>query len=820
MASKYDHLINIIFSAKGADITQEQIKKVFGELEKGEKTTGKSLRQMGDFEKALRRVAIVVPVWAAAKVAFQAILAPIQEVTKAFFELDTGLAKVMTVTRIATSEQKKFYGDLANAALTYYRTSSASMKDITESMYQIGTAGRSATEILHGFDSVLNLSIATFGSVVDAGRTMTGILNVFGDSLKEQITSTEKMRYIADLLTYTWTTQQIEMNEIATAIGYVGSAADSLNIDLKTLVGTIGFLNTGLLRGSKAGTSLLNAFLQIAANSDKLRTLGIVFDPRKPLDFLDVMTQLRAKFEESGKSLAATGDLFDVFGKRGGRAISQILDNWDGWIKSIKVADNTFQNFAERTKDIAEKTLPKAFAKFMKLTFLPEQIGKGTNPILDWLNEQNKQIEENQKNLKAYYELIGKGIALAPAVITQNIPPMPGFTTILSAKAENQVLAIREFFDLIGEAEINETLLKQTESISNNLGVAAERAKNLFDVSIELGDTWEQVGKGAADLIAPLLGMTKEEFIQSEYLKKIYEYRLKNRTIAEDELKIQGGLTSELRTKLEEQDRETKYSLMKIAGAREEIIIYSQLEDKINYLNKLAKESNKLRKDEGKELYKTVGIYDVIEGNWGKILNSGSLVLDKEKDILELEKMRANLQSILNKRFEDQKNLLIDLAEQYEMADAAEKSRIRRLAELQMMTGEEVRRAYENSAYDKNLILDYWSAFSDEARIAIGETLDLFKDLKSKLPSAELTGLITANIPSVEVERGVPLSKQVVQQAINVTNKAAENINISIETPSATPEEMAALVGNQIKDKLLLDENFQNAFSKKISPKV
>ena len=818
------YLIEIIFQAKGAEPTAEKIKKIKSAIEGIDKPAKQTMAQMNDFHRALARVAVVVPMWAAARMAFQAILAPIKEVIKAFTELDAGLAKVMTVTRIAASEQKKFYGELATAAVKYYASSSASMKDITEAMYQIGTAGRSTTEILHGFSSVLNLSIATFGNVIDAGRVLTGILNVYGNSLTDQITATEKMRYISDLLTHTWSNHQVELNEIATAMGYVGAAGETLNIDLKTIVGTIGFLNTGLLRGSKAGTSLLNAFIQIASASDKLRGLGIVFDPRKPLDFVDVMTQLHNQFVESGRSLAMTEDLFDIFGKRGGKAIAVIMEEWEKWRKSISMADSDFQGFAERTKDTAEKTVVKAFQKMFRAMMAGGKELKGTNPLTDFFNNQADLIMKNIEDVKAYQTLIAKGFKFPET--TKIIPKigigLGGWQEIVPKDLETRIAPIKEFFELIGEAEISENIAKQTEETAINLSSAAERARQLFDVGAQMGLSWRELVKEASSLLPPLLGMTKEEMLQSEHLKNIYEYRKKNLVIAQAEEKVAVGISTALKTKLAQHDLEVKYSLMKTAGAEDEEVAYIKIVDKVKELNDLATKENERRKESGQTLYDMVSLSSVLAGNWGKILNSASVILDKDKDITEFEKLRADIITGLNTKYQKQVNLLRDLTMQYEKADMFEKSRLRRTSELTTMSPKELATAYESSVFDKNLILDYWTSFSEESRKAIEETTVLFKDMLNKIPRESFETMLKPILPEIAPTRAVPLETQAAPtpQQLNVTNVGAQNVEVNVNVPSQDPDEIAGLVGNKVKDSLLTDEEFQSTFAKKLGKKI
>ena len=819
MAGTNQYLIDLIFEAKGVEKTEERVKKITKAIDGLGKPVGKTVQQMGDFERAMKRVAVVVPVWMAARMALQAILTPIKELGKALMELDTGLAKVATVSRISASEQKKFFADLQVAAFKYYTTSSASMKEITEAMYQIGTAGRTVTEIMQGFSHVLDLSIATFGNVVDAGRTLTGVLNVYGDSMPGLVTSNERMRYIADLLTYTWSNNQVELNEISTAMGYVGAAGDMLNVDLKTLVGTIGFLNTGLLRGSKAGTSLLNAFIQIAASSDKLRNLGVVFDPRRPLDLIDVMTQLHNKFLESGNTLAFTEDLFDIFGKRGGRAIALIMQDWDNWIKRIRVADSEFTKFAENTRETAEKTLPKAFGKFFKLGVLGGKTPT-INPLTQFFNNQAKQLEKNIELLEIYRALIAKGYKLPPlSVKFAGGDLFGGMKEFVGEDLAKQITPLKEFFELIGEAEISAELAKQTEENANNLASAAERAKNLFDTSAQLGYSWEHMVSTTGKMLVPLLNMTEEELKQSEHLKKIYEYRLKNLNVAKKEESVAKGISTGLKQKLEQDDLEVKYSLMKIAGAEDEELAYTKITDKVNELNNLAKQENERRKSTGQEVYKMISLTDILNGNWKNILNSGLLILDKEKDITEFEKLRASIITGLNQKYQKQVDTLRDLAMQYEKADAFEKSRLRRVAELATMTPEELRRAYESSAFDKNLIIDYWDTFTKEAQNAIIETTTLFKDMINKIPKEEITGILNIKAPEIAttMRTMTPAEQAKIPPITNITNVGAQQVNVTVEA-TGNAEEIATLLTDKVKQELLLDEDFRNAFARRLIP--
>ena len=116
-------------------------------------TTGKQ----NDFTLAMRRALIVAPIWMAARSAMMAVLSAIKDIIKVYNELDEGMRKVMAVATFTGETQTRIYAELAQKAKDYFATSALGMKDITEAMYQLGTAGLSTEQIMGGFEHVLNL---------------------------------------------------------------------------------------------------------------------------------------------------------------------------------------------------------------------------------------------------------------------------------------------------------------------------------------------------------------------------------------------------------------------------------------------------------------------------------------------------------------------------------------------------------------------------------------------------------------------------------------------------------------------------------------
>jgi len=345
--------INDAREAVKAGATADQLDRKFNKLEKSMQKQGKSSKQMvkdqkqvgkgflglsfsvKDFTKALARVAVVSPIWMIFRSIVQGITRTFDDAGKAFNEFQKEMGRVATVTTTvgATAEQFK---DLEDAVVSFASSSTATLKDTATAMYQLGTAGLSVEESIAGFEHVMNLSIATMTDVNQTGKLVAGAFNLFGKEMDNTLSTAEKMQHVADVLATTFKTQQVELSEIATAFGFAANAANSINFSFEDLTATIGFLNTGMLKGSKSGTSLTNALIKMAKNADLLESAtGKAFDPTKPIEFVDTMRILNKRFGEGKLALNDDVKLIQTFGIRGVRAVKSILQRWDEWEEAL-----------------------------------------------------------------------------------------------------------------------------------------------------------------------------------------------------------------------------------------------------------------------------------------------------------------------------------------------------------------------------------------------------------------------------------------------------------------------------------------------------
>jgi len=332
-----------------------------------------SLKQ---FEKTGLQLAKKMFVWAGGWTAvyggIRLVKRAIGDVIKTYVEYADELGRIKVTLLGVNNSHEKFLAMQAQI-LNYARRTRLSLKDVAHVMYLLRSAGFSASEAIAAHAHVLDLATATYGDAEQSARLMTATYNVLGSSLTSLTTKQEKMKYIADLITYSYKSQEVELNELYAAEQYVASAAGLIDISIKELVQTIGFLNTGVLKGSRSGTALANALMQIANKSEELRKyLGITLDPSKPIKFRHLMEQLRDVLGEGKLSMEEMAAVQDIFGKRAARAIEGILVRWDKWIEAIDVSDDKIRNFAQKGAKEMNQTLggsTKKLANRMRASF-------------------------------------------------------------------------------------------------------------------------------------------------------------------------------------------------------------------------------------------------------------------------------------------------------------------------------------------------------------------------------------------------------------------------------------------------------------------
>jgi len=151
-------------------------------------------------------------------------------------------------------------------------------EEIGESMYQLGSAGLQANEVMSAIEPTLRMIIATEGEVKDTTRLIAGVFNLYGNSIEGARTNTEKFVYITDVLTATFRDHMVTIGELITGISYTIATAKLSGMQFEEVTAALAVLNDNMLKGSKAGRAfnrmLLNSTKRLDETKDILQAIG------------------------------------------------------------------------------------------------------------------------------------------------------------------------------------------------------------------------------------------------------------------------------------------------------------------------------------------------------------------------------------------------------------------------------------------------------------------------------------------------------------------------------------------------------------------
>lgn len=356
-----------------------------------------------DVMKLALRALIVAPVWQIIRSGMQSVEQAVDSVIKRYEDLDAGMTKVMAVTERGINNQKLLYNELEGSVRSYYTTSIASMKDITDAMYELGSAGRSSSEMMAGFSHIMSLSLASYTDITTIAKTVSSTLNIFGEDFKNIGNIEKQTAYITDMLTDTWKKHQIEVSEVSQAMSYLGPVAAASGAKFEELLAAVGSMADVGLRGAKGGRLLASAIGEISEKAGKLNEMGLNINPYGTLKFMEVMKELHELYLKQGKALENNKLFIEIFGKEGSRAILDILVNWESFRKDVDRTKDSVAGVTDELKKLRESTWKNLGEKAWRqmtggsIDIASENAGSLKSAIADALYERDKATTKVQQ---------------------------------------------------------------------------------------------------------------------------------------------------------------------------------------------------------------------------------------------------------------------------------------------------------------------------------------------------------------------------------------------------------------------------------------
>jgi len=293
----------------------------------------------------------------------------IHDTIAAMIELDTQ-AKFVETAFVGVQGSVSKYEEIQRRLLEGSVQFGQNYKDMANILWELKSAGLSASDSMAGFETNQKLVIAGAANVNEATRLTSGLFRTFGKDIEGATNSQEKFRRIGEVLATVVYESQGNMDDLVQAFKNVISTADIAAVPLGTVAAAIGTLNNKMLFGSKAGTSLNSSFLELAKNYDKLvAAFNLKIDPTKTIgdQFLSVLKQLQDRFKGTAMNMQEMSVLFDSMNIRGGRSLAGLITSGDDFWKMLVQINTALEGTTTRLDDIAAVKLDSFAAQWDRL---------------------------------------------------------------------------------------------------------------------------------------------------------------------------------------------------------------------------------------------------------------------------------------------------------------------------------------------------------------------------------------------------------------------------------------------------------------------
>ena len=325
------------------------------------KATGKT----NDLMKALRRAAIVAPVWLALRSIMMKTIRTITDGAKAWEEWDKALIKSKAVIHTTSMDISTAYIRLQDEVEKLSLRTGISLDKITNAFFRFGTLGIEFEESLAGMNAAVNISLALGGNLEQVVRPLAFAYDLLGDTMDQTIPVSERLEQLGSKMFAIWKINAFEIDGFSQALLNFLPTANAMNFSLDETVALLSAMSSSAILAGRGGRLLRQSVLRLSANLGILGTqLGLAVNPELESSneiLLKVLKRIK-ELGEAGTVQKAGAALTAIFGgARMGEAARGLISVYDLIEKNIdittasgEVLDKQMKEYAERLKTVED----------------------------------------------------------------------------------------------------------------------------------------------------------------------------------------------------------------------------------------------------------------------------------------------------------------------------------------------------------------------------------------------------------------------------------------------------------------------------------
>jgi TP901 family phage tail tape measure protein len=267
-----------------------------------------SASAMGDFERALRRAAIVAPVWMALRMAMQGVFSLIQEQSKFLVEMETALAHIQIVGKGTTQEYSYMKIALIGLAQAYGTSASEAVEAATTFAQQ----GKTVAETIQ-LTRLAMIGSQTMGmGLKETVNALTAAIEGFNLPINESAQILDKWINVERQYAVTAT-------DLAEATKRAGATANQLGITIDSFLGHVtGIIEVTRKSGTEAGNSLQFMYSRILTTGAKV---------------ISSIARVPVYMDASGKAVQQNTGIY----RSAGTILDEVAAKWDNLTQKQKL---------------------------------------------------------------------------------------------------------------------------------------------------------------------------------------------------------------------------------------------------------------------------------------------------------------------------------------------------------------------------------------------------------------------------------------------------------------------------------------------------
>lgn len=248
------------------------------------------------------------------------------------FAIADGTRKAISFEQTLVNAAAKFPEGIKKGTKEFENLSKAARKTGAETEFSsiqagealnfFAMAGFNAEQSIAALPATVDLATAANVDLATATDIATDTLGAFGLSVKNPIQLAQNLSRVSDVLAKTTTTANTNMELLFETITEGGPVAKSAGASIETYAALTGALANAGIKGSKAGTTLKNTFLSLAAQTPKaekaLKSLGVTTTDQSGnmRDVIDIFEDINKGIQREKLGTAETAAVLkDIFGR-------------------------------------------------------------------------------------------------------------------------------------------------------------------------------------------------------------------------------------------------------------------------------------------------------------------------------------------------------------------------------------------------------------------------------------------------------------------------------------------------------------------------